>query len=82
MKGFEELGREKKALKHSELLRELNTLDCLVCSYLAITGDKHGILIHCKHPNLCVPIRIKKQFTGTPGWCPKKRMIRAAIERL
>lgn len=64
---------ETEALNLATRVKEVHDIDCVVCPCLRVKGGKREIVVHCNHPALSVPIRIRKQFGGIPKWCPRRK---------
>ena len=71
---------EAEALNKATMVKEIHDLDCVVCPYLRVTGGKHGVKFHCIYRSFCVPVRLTRQLSGVPEWCPRKKMMLAAMK--
>lgn len=64
---------ETEALNKATMIGGIHDLDCVGCPCFKVKGGRHGVVAHCNHPALCVPIRVRKPFYEVPKWCPRKR---------
>lgn len=72
---------ETEALNRATMVRGVHDLDCVVCPCLKVTGGKHGIVVHCNHPALCMPVHLNTQFgSKPPKWCPRLKAMLAAMK--
>lgn len=70
---------EHKQLDYAAMLGELHNLDCTVCPFLKVKGGHGHIVIHCHHPALSVPVRLKGQLDEVLRWCPRRKMLEEKI---
>ena len=75
---------ETEALNRATMVREIRGLDCIVCPCLRVEGGKYGVVLHCEHELLCVPVRFRKHpivgFDIVPKWCPRKKAMLRNLE--